>query len=609
MVIVFKKQKKDKLETKFNNAEIMAEESNLIRCYNENAGHPIKTLLGLYSRHKGTMTVSTVFFLLKSTPPLFFPIITANIINAVTYGAEDITKVFLLNGIFVLLVIFGNFFTNMVHLKTFNKAKRTVEASLRGAMVRKMQQLSISFHKETASGKIQSKIMRDVEAVEGLSSQIFTSVLAVILNFAITLCVVFYKNIFIFFVILISAPAAALLTNKFRGNIRKTSHDFRKEMEEVSSEVMDMVELIPVTRAHALENEEIKKITGKVTTVAKSGYKMDYVQGMFSAATWVTFTLFQMACLFFTGFMALKGYIKIGDITLYQSYFTSIIGYITALMNLIPTITKGCESVTSIGEILNDKNIEDNTDKEKLSDLRGNYSFKNVKFNYDSDTPVLKGLDLEVKEGETIALVGESGSGKSTILNLVTGFNLPDSGELLIDGKNIKDIDLHSYRRFISVVPQNTILFSGTIRENITYGRYDISEEELGYVVDMAKLRSVVDKLPYGLDTKIGEHGGKLSGGQRQRISIARAIIRHPNVIIFDEATSALDTATEKEIQEAINNLCIGRTTFIVAHRLSTIRNADRIAVIKEGRCVEIGTYDELMEKKGEFYNLKQLQS
>ena len=205
--------------------------------------------------------------------------------------------------------------------------------------------------------------------------------------------------------------------------------------------------------------------------------------------------------------------------------------------------------------------------------------------------------------------MGESGSGKSTVLNLVIGFNLPDSGEVYIDGKNINDINLQSYRRYISVVPQNTVLFSGTIRENITYGRPDISEEELNYVIDMARLRSVIDKLPLGVDTKIGEHGGKLSGGQRQRISIARAIIRHPNVIIFDEATSALDTATEREIQEAINNLTIGRTTFIVAHRLSTIRSADRIAVLKEGRCVEIGTYDELMEKKGEFYKLKELQS
>ena len=239
---MFKKQKKDKLETNFNNAEIMAEESNLIRCYNENAGHPIKTLLGLYSRHKGTMTVSTVFFLLKSLPALIFPKITANIINAVTYSPDDIVKVFIMNGVLVVVLLLGNFFTNMVHLKAFNKTKRTVEASLRGAMVRKMQQLSISFHKETASGKIQSKIMRDVEAVEGLSSQIFTSVIAVILNFAITLSIVFSKNVFIFFVILISAPAAALLTNKFRGNIRQTSHNFRKEMEEVSSEVMDMVE-------------------------------------------------------------------------------------------------------------------------------------------------------------------------------------------------------------------------------------------------------------------------------------------------------------------------------------------------------------------------------
>ena len=149
---------------------------------------------------------------------------------------------------------------------------------------------------------------------------------------------------------------------------------------------------------------------------------------------------------------------------------------------------------------------------------------------------------------------------------------------------------------------------SGTIKENITYGRDDISDEELEYVIDMAKLRSVVDSLPDGLDTRIGEHGNKLSGGQRQRISIARAIIRHPDVIIFDEATSALDTATEREIQEAINNLAIGRTTFIVAHRLSTQRNADRIAVINHGRCVEIGTYDELMEKRGEFYKFKTLQ-
>lgn len=602
-------KKKDKLYTNFDNNEILREEDNLIRCYGKDDGHPIRILFGLYGRHKLGMSLSSLFFLLKSLPTLFLPIITANVINLAIDKPDDIIYKFILNGIGALLLLVMNFTTNAVHLKTFNVAKRSVEASLRGAMVRKLQQLSISFHKEVASGKIQSKIMRDVEAVEGLSAQVFTSILGLVLNFAFAVTVVLVKSPTVFLMVLISAPVAALLCVKFHGSMRKTSHDFRKEIERTSSEVMDMVELIPVTRAHALENQEISKLTNEVTRVAERGYRMDWVQGMFGAAHWITFTLFQIICLFFTGYMAYLGKIKVGDITLYQSYFTTIVGCITTLMNLLPILIKGCESVNSIGEILNAGDIEDNEKKLKLTDLRGEYDFENVRFQYDADTPVLKGLDLHVKPGETIALVGESGSGKSTILNLVIGFNKATSGTVKVDGVDINDIDLHSYRQFISVVPQNTVLFSGTIRENITYGRGDISEEELGYVIDMAKLRSVIDKLPNGLDTCIGEHGGKLSGGQRQRISIARAIIRHPNVIIFDEATSALDTATEREIQEAINNLCIGRTTFIVAHRLSTIRNADRIAVIKEGRCVEIGTYDDLMAKKGEFYTLKQLQS
>jgi len=222
---------------------------------------------------------------------------------------------------------------------------------------------------------------------------------------------------------------------------------------------------------------------------------------------------------------------------------------------------------------------------------------------------VLNGLDLKVKKGETIAFVGESGAGKTTIMNLIIGFNRPTSGRLTIDGHDIETLDLHEYRTHISVVPQNTVLFSGSIRDNITYGSRNISEEKLMEAVRMARLEGVIENLPNGLDTSIGEHGSKLSGGQRQRISIARAIIRNPSVIIFDEATSALDSETEREIQAAIESLSKGRTTFVVAHRLSTIRNADKIAVMKNGVCVEFGSYDELMEKKGEFYSLKALQS
>ena len=221
---------------------------------------------------------------------------------------------------------------------------------------------------------------------------------------------------------------------------------------------------------------------------------------------------------------------------------------------------------------------------------------------------MLQDFDLKVAPGETVALVGESGVGKTTVINMVIGYHFPDEGILTVDGHNIREIDLRSYRRHIAVVPQNTILFSGTIRENITYGLPSVSEEKLQEILEAARLTEMIAQLPNGLDTSVGEHGGKLSGGQRQRISIARALIRDPKVIILDEATSALDSVSEKKIQEALDYLTAERTTFVVAHRLSTIKDADKIAVMEEGRCIEFGTYDELMEKKGAFYKYRQLQ-
>lgn len=218
-------------------------------------------------------------------------------------------------------------------------------------------------------------------------------------------------------------------------------------------------------------------------------------------------------------------------------------------------------------------------------------------------------MNLKVSKGETIALVGESGAGKSTILNLVIGFNLATGGQVLLDGRDMNKIDLRTYRKQIAVVPQTSILFSGTIRDNIIYGQENVEEEKLDEVIRAANLKDLIDSLPDGLNTMVGEHGGKLSGGQRQRISIARALIRDPKIIVLDEATSALDSISEKLIQEALGNLTLNRTTFIVAHRLSTIRDADRIAVIDDGHCVEYGTFEELMELKGEFYRMKMIQS
>jgi ATP-binding cassette subfamily B protein len=392
--------------------------------------------------------------------------------------------------------------------------------------------------------------------------------------------------------------------------MRKRNHEFRHEMEETSAQVMEMVEMIPVTRAHALEEKEIEKVSDQLFTVAEKGYRLDVIQSVFGSVGWAIFQVFQIICLAFTGFLAIKGTVLPGDITLYQSYFATIVNQISSLITLIPTIAKGIESVNSIGEVLLSDDIERNEGKKKVSKLVGEYDFVNVKFRYNNtDLDVLDGLNLHVEPGETIALVGESGSGKSTILNLAIGFNLATDGKVLIDGNDIKEIDLRSYRQFLAVVPQSSILFSGTLRDNITYGVDEVDEEYLKEVVKAANLSDLVESLPDGLETEVGEHGGKLSGGQRQRVSIARALIRNPRVIVLDEATSALDSISERLIQEALDNLTKDRTTFIVAHRLSTIRNADKIAVINDGHCVEYGTYDELMELKGEFYRMKAIQS
>lgn len=581
-----------------------------IECYKKNEGHPMKILLGLYRGNYNKFFLAVIFFFIKHSPVWVLPIITANIINEVTVGDANCWRNMIIYGIIMVFLIALNIPMNYGYTRYKSLATRYCETGLRKALVQKLQQLSIAYHTETQSGRLQSKIMRDVEAVETLSTQMFLSILNIALNIGIALAVTISKSMVVFIFFLLTTPIAALTMVSFRNVMKKRNTEFRKEMEETSARVMEMVELIPVTRAHALEEEEVSKMSGQLLAVAEKGYRLDVIQSLFGSVGWAIFQVFQIVCLVFTGWLALGHKIQVGDITLYQSYFTTIVNQVSSLMALIPTIAKGVESVNSIGEVLLADDVERNEGKKELEKVEGEFEFKDIHFRYhNSDHDVLNGLNLKVNKGETIALVGESGAGKSTILNLVIGFNMPTGGLLTIDGEDITQIDLRSYRKYLAVVPQTSILFSGSIRDNITYGQENVSDEKLRQVIEAANLAELVDSLPNGVDTVVGEHGGTLSGGQRQRISIARALIRNPQVIVLDEATSALDSISEKLIQEAISNLTRERTTFIVAHRLSTIRDADKIAVIADGRCVEYGTFDELMALKGEFYKMKMIQS
>lgn len=591
------------------NDKLEPDEEALLKIFKQNENSTLKTLVGIYKGHYLKLFLSIIFFLLKSSPVWVLPVVSANIINAATDKGDNAVHIIVINIIIILVMVLQNIPTNYVHTVLYAKTIRSVERELRSTLVKKLQQLSIAYHNQMQSGRLQSKIMRDVEQIENLSSQVFITILGIVLNIVAALGVVIFKSLTVFAFFLATIPVAVLIIVAFGGKIKRYNTDYRKEMEETSVRVMEMVELIPVTRAHALEKQETKKIDSQLINVARKGLKLDLIQAYLSSISWVSFQVFQIICLGFTGYIALKGNITIGEVVLYQTYFGSIVAQISGIITLLPTIAKGLESVASIGDILLSDDVENNRKKKKIKDVEGKITFRDVEFQYkDSTAPILKNLNFSINPGETVAFVGASGAGKSTILNLVIGFFQATGGQVLIDNQDIKSINLQSYRSHIAVVPQNAILFSDTIRENILYGIKNISDEELSKIIKAANLEELIESLPDGLDTGITEHGSNLSGGQRQRISIARAFVRNPKILVLDEATSALDSVSEKKIQESIESLVKDRTTLVVAHRLSTIRNADKIAVIGNGGLEEFGTYDELMEKKGEFYKLKKLQ-
>ena len=579
------------------------------RIFRKNAGNPLKTLVGIYEGKYVKLFWSVIFFLIKDSPSWLSPLVLASMIDIITKPGEGAVKHIIINSVFIIILTVQNVPTSCIHVYFYAKTIRQVEKELRCALVRKLQQLSISYHTQMESGRLQSKVMRDVEQIENLSAQIFITVLYIAVNIGAALVIVVTKSMVVFFFFLAAVPVAVLLMAYFKEKVKNYNKAFRKEMEETTVSVVEMMEMIPVAKAHALERRELNKMEKRLVNVADKGFKLDMIQTYFGSMSWVVFQIFRVFCLIFTAFMALDNKISIGDVAMYQSYFGTVVGSIAGIVGLIPVVSKGLESVSSISDIMLSNDMEGTDENKKKPEIKGFVEFDNVGFKYDdSDEPLFSGLSFKASPGETVAIVGASGAGKTTILNLVIGFMRATEGAVRIDGCDIKELNLHHYRKKLAVVPQNSILFSGTLRENITYGLDNVSEEELQRVIDAANLREIVDSLPDGLETVLKEHGGNFSGGQKQRISIARAFIRNPRVLILDEATSALDTVSERQIQEAVAKLAKDRTTFVVAHRLSTIRNADKIAVMEKGGLKEFGSYEELMELKGSFYNLMKMQ-
>jgi ATP-binding cassette subfamily B protein len=562
---------------------------------------PLKTYLVLYKGDWHNLTLAMLFFIIKHSGVWAMPVITARIVDIIAQPENgSLTGIVIYSGL-AALIFLQNIPVNWLFTLRLSTANRNMETKLRSAMARRLQYLSMNFYHRSRTGVLHTKMLRDVELLQDLTMQLSQTLpaAAFTLLFALAITAIRVPVFLIFYAL--TVPLAVLLTHWMRRPLQSHNRDFRQQVEAMSSGISEMLQLAPITRAHGLEDTELRRLEGRLWDVRHAGLRLDAINALFGASAWVSFRLFEVLCLVVAAIAAYTQIIPItvGDVVMVTAFFTNLTNSVLAITNILPQITRGFESIHSIGELLESPDVEENDGKRVVESVGGGFTFEHVSFAYpDTADSSIMDFSLKVHPGETIAFVGASGAGKSTLLNLIIGYIRPTAGRLLLDNVDMNTLDLRTYRRFLSVVPQQTVLFDGTLRENILYGVPHVREAELERVLRAANIYDFLDDLPDGLETYLGEGGARLSGGQKQRVSIARALIRNPRVLILDEATSALDTVSEREVQEALSHLMRGRTTFVVAHRLSTIRNADRIVVLNEGRIVAIGKHDELIQSQ-----------
>jgi ATP-binding cassette subfamily B protein len=496
-------------------------------------------------------------------------------------------------------------------VRLMSGALRHMQFNLRSALVERLQQLSITFFEEKQTSALQTKILRDVDAIDGLCRHLMNTGLNGLLVIIYVTVIALVKQPLLAVYFLITVPAGVALLKLFDRRFREQYQAMRIETEQMNARVGEMLQMMPVTRAHGLESIETRNVRSVFERIRERGLQVDTLTEFFASSSWFTFMLFQLLCLVFSAWLVVHHRISVGDAVMYFTYFGMLIGAVQQFLSIFPALAQGADAVRSLGEVLEAEPVERNEGKPSAPvPLRGEIVFDHVSFSYPRGREVaLNGISLCIAPGETIAFVGASGAGKSTLINLAIGFRQPTTGCVKLDGHDLRELDLRTYRRQIGVVPQATLLFDGTLRENVTYGLKQVSDDVLWKILADANLAEFVRGLPQGLNTSLGESGARLSGGQRQRLAIARALVRNPRLVILDEATSALDTESEQLVQEALVRLTQGRTTLIVAHRFSTIRHAHRIVVLHGGKIVEIGTQAELLALKGQFYRLASLQS
>ncbi len=488
-------------------------------------------------------------------------------------------------------------------------AGEKIVADIRERIFAHLQNMSLSFHENYRSGDLVYRLTSDVKDLKKILIDSFQDIGNRVLSITAITVTMLAMDWRLGLVAFSVVPMLFFFTKYFSEEVTIASKKKKKKESQVASVIQEIMSSIAVVQAYGQEERELKRFAEYNQKSLESELRAIRLSKTFKRVSQMMIATGTFAVLFYGGIRVTRGFLSVGDLVVFVSYLKSLYGPIDKFTMLIIQQAKALASGERVVELVrNDIILEDAPDAIEAPPFRGKITFRNVSFSYDRKTPVLRNLNIEVQPGQTIALVGHSGAGKSTLMRLLLRFFDPTEGEILIDDMPIKKFKLKSLRRQITIVMQDAVLFRKTIRENIAFGKPDATEEEIIDAAKRARIHDYIMSLPDGYDTLLDERGENLSGGQKQRISIARAIIRDAPILIFDEPTTGLDARLENEVNRAIENLTRGRTSFIIAHRFSTILRADQILVLEEGQIAERGTHEELIRNNKNYRELFEMQ-
>ncbi|GAB3650506.1 ABC transporter transmembrane domain-containing protein [Echinicola sediminis] len=572
----------------------------------------LRKLIGIFNfvlPYKGVFIVGLFFLLFSSLTLLAFPYVAGKLIDT-AQGKEwifnDINTIALvLIGILFVQSVFS-FFRVWLFAQVSEKSMRDIRLSL----YKRLVSLPMSFFDKRRTGELISRITSDVSLLQDTFSVTLAELFRQIITLLAGTVFLFVTTPRLTLFMLATFPVLVIIAMVFGKFIRKLSKETQDELASANVIVEETLQSISTVKSFAGEAYEAARYQKGLNKVVGVALKAAGFRGAF--ISFIIFALFGgiVAVMWYGAMMVSTGAMSIGDLVSFVLYTTFIGGSIAGLGDIYGQVQKAIGSSERVLEILKEEPEESLADYQDAA-IKGHVSFKNVSFNYPTrpEADVLKKVNLSIRSGEKIALAGHSGAGKSTIIQLLMKFYPINFGEITVDEKPIQEWNLKQLRSNIGIVPQEVLLFGGSIRENIAYAKPEATEEEIVLAAKKANAWQFIGKFPEGLDTLVGERGVKLSGGQRQRIAIARAILKNPSILILDEATSSLDAESEALVQEALDELMKNRTTIVIAHRLATIRKVDRIYVMKDGEIVEEGNHESLAEQEGGFYaNLVKLQ-